>query len=56
MCCGLGCSFQPDAGAQQGGDVAQLRDGGHALGGERAPALQLPVLVLRPAAPPPPDG
>jgi hypothetical protein len=30
--------------AEQGG--LQLRDGGHALGGEHAAALQLPVLVL----------
>ena len=28
------------------GDVAELRDGRHALGGEHAAALQLPVLVL----------
>ena len=27
-------------------DVIQLRDGGHAVGGEHAAALQLPVLVL----------
>ncbi len=27
-------------------DVIQLRDGGHALGGEHPPALQLPVLML----------
>ena len=30
----------------QGGHAIQLRDGGHALGGEHAAALQLPVLVL----------
>ena len=30
----------------QGGAAIQLRDGGHALGGEHAAALQLPVLVL----------
>ena len=29
-----------------GWDVAELRDGGHALSGEHAAALQLPVLVL----------
>jgi hypothetical protein len=34
------------AGAQQGGDVAQLRDEGHALDREHAAALQLPMLVL----------
>ena len=36
------------AAAQQGGDVAQLRDEGHALDREHAAALQLPVLVLLP--------
>jgi hypothetical protein len=38
----------PFSGAEglQGGDVAELRDGGHALSGEHAAALQLPVLVL----------
>lgn len=30
----------------QAGDVSELRDGRHALGGEHAAALQLPVLVL----------
>ena len=34
------------AGGLQGRDVIQLRDGGHALGGDHAAALQLPVLVL----------
>jgi len=32
--------------APAGGDVAELRDGGHALSGEHAAALQPPVLVL----------
>jgi hypothetical protein len=38
----------PLSGAEglQGRGVAQFRDGCHALGGEHAPALQLPVLVL----------
>ena len=34
------------AGGLQGRDVFQVGDGGHALGGEHAAALQLPVLVL----------
>ncbi len=38
----------PSSGAEgmQGGDAIQLRDGSHALGGEHAAALQLPVLML----------
>ena len=34
------------AGGLECRDVIQLRDGGHAVGGEHAAALQLPVLVL----------
>ena len=30
----------------QGGAFAQLRNGGHALGGEHTASLQLPVLML----------
>lgn len=33
------------AGSQQGRQIRQGGDGSHALGGEHAPALQLPVLV-----------
>ena len=39
----LPCS---SAGGLQGRVIVQLRDGGHALGGEHAAALELPVLVL----------
>jgi hypothetical protein len=43
-----GACALPLSGAEglQGRGVAQFRDGCHALGGEHAPALQLPVLVL----------
>lgn len=34
------------AGGQQGRPFFQIRDGGHALGGEHATTLQLPVLML----------
>ena len=42
---GLRVPFSGD-GDLQGGECLQIRDGGHALGGEHATALQLPVLVL----------
>ena len=43
-----GACVLPLSGAEglEGRDVIQLRDGGHAVGGEHAAALQLPVLVL----------
>ena len=43
-----GACMLPFSGAEglQGRDVAQLRDGGHALGREHTAALHLPVLVL----------
>ena len=48
MSCELEWSLLPLSGAedQECKDVIKLRDGGHAVGGEHAAALQLPVLVL----------
>ena len=53
-CAGWGLSHRPGAwalhlsggSAEHGRQILQLRYGGHALGGEHAAALQLPVLDL----------
>jgi hypothetical protein len=54
VCAAQGLQHRPGAwvlhlsggSAEQGRQILQVRYGGHALGGEHAAALQLPVLVL----------